>query len=47
VWTTALLVLGPTILFVGLVVVIHDYLAPEGGWLRQMEDAGEIEALLS
>jgi hypothetical protein len=42
VWTTALLVLGPTILFVGLVVVIHDYLAPEGGWLRQMEDAGEI-----
>jgi len=23
-------------------VVIHDYLAPEGGWLRQMEDAGEI-----
>jgi hypothetical protein len=42
VWTTALLVLGPTVLFVGLVVVIHDYLAPEGGWLRSMEDAGEI-----
>jgi hypothetical protein len=42
VWTTALLVLGPTALFVGLVVVIHHYLAPEGGWLHAMEDAGEI-----
>lgn len=41
-WTTALLVRGPTALFVVLVVVIHDYLAPEGGWLRSMEDAGEI-----
>lgn len=41
-WTTALLVLGPTALFVGLVFVIHHYLAPEGGWLHSMEDAGEI-----
>jgi hypothetical protein len=42
VWTTALLVLGPTALFVGLVFVIHHFLKPEGGWLRHMEDAGEI-----
>ena len=41
-WTTALLVIGPTALFVVLVVVIHRYLAPEGGWLHAMEDAGEI-----
>ncbi len=41
-WTTALLVLAPTALFVGLVVVIHRVLPPGGGWLRSMEDAGEI-----
>ena len=41
-WTTALLVIVPTALFVGLVVVLHHYFAPEGGWLRSMEDAGEI-----
>jgi hypothetical protein len=42
VWTTALLVIVPTALFVALVVVIHRFLAPQGGWLRSMEDAGEI-----
>jgi len=42
VWTTALLVIVPTALFVGIVVVLHHYFAPEGGWLRSMEDAGEI-----
>ena len=42
VWTTALLVIVPTALFVGIVVVLHRYFAPEGGWLRSMEDAGEI-----
>ena len=41
-WTTTLLVLGPTALFVGLVVVIHRLLPPAGGWLRSIEDAGEI-----
>ena len=41
-WTTALLVIVPTALFVGIVVVLHRYFAPEGGWLRSMEDAGEI-----
>lgn len=41
-WLTALLVLIPTAICVVLVVVIHRYLAPEGGWLRDMEDAGEI-----
>ena len=41
-WTTALLVIVPTALFVGIVVVLHHYFAPEGGWLRSMEDAGEI-----
>ncbi len=41
-WSTALLVLIPTAICVVLVVVIHRYLAPEGGWLRDMEDAGEI-----
>ena len=41
-WTTALLVIVPTVLFVVLVVVLHHYFAPEGGWLRSMEDAGEI-----
>lgn len=41
-WTTVLLVIGPTALFVVLVVLIHHYLAPEGGFLRAMEDAGEI-----
>jgi hypothetical protein len=42
VWTTVLLVVVPTALFVGLVFVIHRFLAPQGGWLRSMEDAGEI-----
>jgi len=42
VWTTALLVLVPTALFVAIVVLLHHYFAPEGGWLRSMEDAGEI-----
>jgi hypothetical protein len=42
VWTTALLVIVPTAVFVGLVVVMHRHFAPEGGWLRSMEDAGEI-----
>ena len=41
-WTTALLVIVPTALFVGIVVVLHHYFAPEGGLLRSMEDAGEI-----
>ncbi|MEO6511722.1 MAG: hypothetical protein ABIO16_12070, partial [Nocardioides sp.] len=41
-WITALLVVAPTAVFVGLVFVMHRYLAPPGGWLRSMEDAGEI-----
>jgi Protein of unknown function (DUF4239) len=38
---TSLLVLVPTALVVGLVFLVHPR-APEGGWLRGMEDAGEI-----
>ena len=45
-WITALLVLVPTALFVVLVLVIHHVMAPGGGWLRSMEDAGEIFSTL-
>ena len=42
-WTTALLVIVPTALFVGLVVVSTRYFAPAGRLAAlDMEDAGEI-----
>jgi hypothetical protein len=40
--TTAVLVLVPTALFVGLVFLIHRRWAPHGGFMKGMEDAGEI-----
>jgi hypothetical protein len=39
---TSLMVVVPTALIVGLVFLVHARWAPEGGWLRGMEDAGEI-----
>jgi hypothetical protein len=39
---TSLLVIVPTALIVGLAVFAHRRWAPEGGWLKGMEDAGEI-----
>lgn len=39
---TSLLVIVPTALVVGLAFVTHRRWAPEGGWLKGMEDAGEI-----
>jgi hypothetical protein len=39
---TSLLVTVPTALIVGLVFFVHGRWAPEGGWLKGMEDAGEI-----
>jgi hypothetical protein len=39
---TSLLVLVPTALIVGAAFVVHRRWAPEGGWLKGMEDAGEI-----
>jgi hypothetical protein len=39
---TAVLVLLPTALFVGLVFLIHRRWAPPGGFMKGMEDAGEI-----
>jgi hypothetical protein len=39
---TAVLVLVPTAVFVGLVFLVHRRWAPEGGFMKGMEDAGEI-----